>query len=101
MSAVLPLAASLGNDDAHALYAEHYDESPFVDVLSVGVPDLRRVVGSNTAAIRVRVQNDALVVELTLDNLIKGGSGQALQSMNLAAGLPETLGLPRTGLGAV
>jgi N-acetyl-gamma-glutamyl-phosphate reductase len=100
LSAVLPLAAELGTDRGRALYARRYDAHPFVDVLAEGAPDLRRVVGSDTAAVGVRVQNGALLVELTLDNLIKGGSGQALQAMNLAAGLPETLGLPRTGLGA-
>ena len=99
-TSMLAESAAVGGR-AHALYAAYYEARPFVDVLSTGVPDLRRVVGSNTAAVGLHVQNGALVVDLTLDNLIKGGSGQALQSMNLAAGLPEALGLPRTGLGAV
>ena len=42
-----------------------------------------------------------LIVLATLDNLIKGGAGQALQCLNLALGRPETLGLPRRGLGVV
>jgi len=101
LTAVLPLATELGADEARALYAQRYAGRPFVDVLAGGATDLRRVVGSNTAALAVRVRNGALVVELTLDNLVKGGAGQALQAMNLSAGLPEGLGLPRTGLGTV
>ena len=36
---------------------------------------------------------------LTLDNLIKGGAGQALQCLNLMLGFSEAAGLPRLGLG--
>jgi len=34
-----------------------------------------------------------LVVTSALDNLVKGGAGQAVQSMNLMLGLPETTGI--------
>ena len=33
-----------------------------------------------------------------LDNLVKGGSGQAIQCANLLLGLPEPTALPVTGL---
>jgi N-acetyl-gamma-glutamyl-phosphate reductase len=33
-----------------------------------------------------------------IDNLVKGTAGAAVQSMNIALDLPETLGLPRTAL---
>ena len=35
-----------------------------------------------------------LVVVATLDNLLKGAATQALQNLNLAFGLPETMGIP-------
>jgi N-acetyl-gamma-glutamyl-phosphate reductase len=57
------------------------------------------VVGSNRAALAASVRGRVLTVLLTLDNLIKGGAGQGLQCLNLALGFPETLGLPRAGLG--
>ena len=63
------------------------------------LPDLRSVVGSNRASLAVSVRGTTLQVLLTLDNLIKGGAGQALQCMNLVLGFPETLGLSRAGLG--
>jgi N-acetyl-gamma-glutamylphosphate reductase len=57
------------------------------------------VAGSNRAALATSVRGELLHVVLTLDNLIKGGSGQALQCLNLALGLDETAGLSRYGLG--
>ena len=56
-------------------------------------------VGSNRAALGVSIRGTTLQVLLTLDNLVKGGAGQALQCLNLVLGFPETLGLPRAGLG--
>ena len=43
-------------------------------------------------------QAGRLVAVGTLDNLTKGTAGGAIQSMNLALGLPETCGLPVTGV---
>ena len=39
-----------------------------------------------------------VVVVAAEDNLTKGTAGAAVQCLNLALGLPETLGLPATGL---
>ncbi|HAM43478.1 MAG TPA: N-acetyl-gamma-glutamyl-phosphate reductase, partial [Propionibacteriaceae bacterium] len=38
------------------------------------------------------------VAVCAIDNLTKGTAGGAVQSMNLALGLPETLGLPLIGV---
>lgn len=99
MDATLPLARALTSAEATEIYAEAYRDEPFVEVLSEGVPDLRRVCGSNSVALRAYVRRDVLHVLVTLDNIIKGGAGQALQCLNLMLGLPETWGLPRSGLG--
>ncbi len=101
LSAVLPTNKTITLETAVALFQARYAESPFVHVRETGVPDLRSVVGSNVACLGVRVRKNALVVELTLDNLIKGGSGQALQALNLALGYTETEGLPTTGMGTL
>lgn len=101
LTAVLPLAAPTTTEAVHAAYAAHYDGQPFVEVLGDGVPDLRRVVGSNRACLAVQVRDDALVVLVTLDNLVKGGAGQALQALNVSLGLPQDTGLPRNGLGVL
>jgi len=99
LTASLPLREPIDVREARSVYAERYAGEPFVEVLAEGVPDLRSVVGSNRAALAVSVRGSTLHVLLTLDNLVKGGAGQALQCLNLVLGLPETLGLPRSGLG--
>ena len=88
---------------------EAYAGEPFVRVLgdhvlgehglADDVPDLRCVSGSNSVQLALSVRSGVLQVLCTLDNLVKGGAGQALQCLNLMLGFPETWGLPRSGLG--
>jgi N-acetyl-gamma-glutamyl-phosphate reductase len=88
-------------DQAREAYAKAYDAEPFVHLLPAGVqPATKSVIGSNTVQIQVAVDADAgrLVVTAAIDNLTKGTAGGAFQSVNLALGLDETLGLPVTGL---
>ena len=99
LTASLPLAKSIGDGEARAVYRERYRGEPFVEVLDEGTPDLRSVAGSNRVSLGVFARGEVLHVLLTLDNLVKGGAGQALQCLNLMLGFPETTGLPRSGLG--
>ena len=99
MTAMLPLAERCDVREARAVYAKAFGGHPFIEVLEEGVPDLRSVTSSNRASLAVSVRGDVLCVLLTLDNMVKGGAGQGLQCMNLMLGLPETAGLPRSGLG--
>lgn len=99
LTAALPLRGSVSARDVLAIYRAAFAAEPFVEVLDEAVPDIRRVAGSNRAALAVSVRGDLLTVVLTLDNLVKGGAGQALQCLNLMLDYPETWGLPRSGLG--
>jgi len=101
LTCALPLVRSCSSDEVRRVFAEAYAGEAFVDVLPDGVPDLRTVVGSNRASLGVSVRGEVLTVLLTLDNMIKGGAGQALQCLNLMFGYPETRGLPRAGLGVI
>jgi N-acetyl-gamma-glutamyl-phosphate reductase len=97
------LYSSLSNKDVdlQALYAERYQNEPFVDVLPPGShPETRSVRGVNMCQIAVhRPQNSNTVVVLSvIDNLVKGAAGQAVQNMNIMCGLPETTGLNGIGL---
>ncbi|MBL8986033.1 MAG: N-acetyl-gamma-glutamyl-phosphate reductase [Gemmatimonadetes bacterium] len=58
-------------------------------------PELTHVVGTNDALIHAAASEDGreVVVTVTIDNLVKGAGGQAVQAMNLALGLAETAGL--------
>jgi N-acetyl-gamma-glutamyl-phosphate reductase len=97
------LYARLHDDtlDVQALYEEWYADEPFVDVLPAGVfPQTRTVKGANRCQISVAVpqQRDTVVVMATVDNLVKGASGQAVQNMNIMLGLDERAGLQQVGL---
>ena len=80
----------------HAALAAQYAEEPFMQVLPMGqVPQSRHVRGSNLCHIGVvadRRPGRAIILS-TLDNLMKGASGQAVQNANIMMGLDETAGL--------
>ena len=87
--------------DLQALFAKRYAAEPFVDVMPAGShPETRSVRGANVCRIAVhRPQGGDLVVVLSvIDNLVKGASGQAVQAMNIALGLEETMGLSHPAL---
>jgi N-acetyl-gamma-glutamyl-phosphate reductase len=73
-----------------------YADEPLVRLLdSQRLPDTKNVTGSNVIEIAWRLdpRTGRLLVLSALDNLIKGASGQAVQSMNILCGFPETAGL--------
>lgn len=99
LSAALPLAQTASTAQARAAYERAFAGAACVRVLPSGPVQMRAVVGSNRADLSVGVRDGVLHAFCVLDNTIKGGSGQALQCLNLALGLPETSGLQLAGLG--
>jgi N-acetyl-gamma-glutamyl-phosphate reductase len=87
-------------DCAAALSARYADE-PFVRMAPKGVlPATQFVRGSNDVMLGVhadRIPGRVILIS-TLDNLVKGSAGQAVQNFNLMFGLPETLGLEQVAL---
>jgi N-acetyl-gamma-glutamyl-phosphate reductase len=79
--------------------AERYDGEPFVNVMA-GLPSTADAYGSNVVHLTARADDRTgwAVVMAAIDNLVKGGSGQAIQAANVALGLDETAGLPLVGL---
>jgi N-acetyl-gamma-glutamyl-phosphate reductase len=87
--------------DLQALFENRYANEPFVDVMPAGShPETRSVRGANVCRLAVhRPQGgDQVVVLSVIDNLVKGASGQAVQNMNIALGLDETMGLAHPAL---
>ncbi|HEX7617505.1 MAG TPA: N-acetyl-gamma-glutamyl-phosphate reductase [Verrucomicrobiae bacterium] len=79
-----------------ACYRKAYGGEPFVRLLEgKALPDTKNVVGSNVIEIAWRLdpRTGRLIVMSAEDNLVKGASGQAIQSMNILCGWPETAGL--------
>jgi N-acetyl-gamma-glutamyl-phosphate reductase len=82
----------------HAL-REAYAGERFVHVQDGAPPRLSDVVGTNDCRMTVHDAGPGRVVLFSaLDNLVKGAAGQAVQNLNLAAGLPEGAGLVTGGL---
>src|SRR5450759_112716 len=79
-----------------ACYAKAYGNEPFVRLLDgKNLPDTKNVTGTNVIEIAWRLDSRTgrLIVMSAEDNLVKGASGQAVQSMNIMCGFPETVGL--------
>jgi len=79
-----------------ACYKAAYATEPFVRVLEgKALPDTKNVVGTNVVEIAWRLdpRTGRLIVMSAEDNIVKGASGQAVQSMNILCGFPETAGL--------
>ena len=74
------------------LYQEFYLHEPFVFISDRNI-DLKSVVNTNKVFISLEKDGENVLINASLDNLIKGASGQALQNMNIMMGLEETLGL--------
>jgi N-acetyl-gamma-glutamyl-phosphate reductase len=72
---------------------ETYAGEKFVKVFASGLPELNRVQMTNQCHIGVAACGPLVVVVSAIDNLLKGASGQALQSMNRMLGLEEGAGL--------
>lgn len=81
-------------------YGRAYGDERFVRLLPPGrFPAVEHTIGANTVLLGFAVDEAAgrLVVVAALDNLVKGTAGAAIQSANIALGLPEQAGLPLDG----
>ncbi len=82
----------LEESDARHLYADYYETAAFTHAVEHDV-DLKQVVNTNKALVRVARYGSKLHIVSVIDNLLKGASGQAVQNMNLMFGLDELEGL--------
>ena len=82
--------------DLQSIFEQHYADEPFIDVLPANShPETRSVRGANTCRIAIHQpqDSDTVVVLSVIDNLVKGASGQAIQSMNIMFGFEESLAI--------
>jgi N-acetyl-gamma-glutamyl-phosphate reductase len=84
------------NEKISACYQSAYGNEPFVRLLDGNaLPDTKNVLGTNVVEIawRLDARTGRLIVLSAEDNIVKGASGQAVQSFNIMCGFPETAGL--------
>lgn len=99
------LIAPIEEKEVWNVYRAAYGTEPFVRIVheSDGIhrePEPKILTGSNFCDIGFAIDRhtDRIVAVAAIDNLMKGAAGNALQSLNVAAGFPETMGLEFAGL---
>ena len=79
-------------DDAIKIYKEYYKDAAFTFVSDEEI-HLKQVVNTNKCLLHLVKHGNKLLITSTIDNLLKGASGQAVQNLNLMYDFEETLGL--------
>lgn len=93
--------AGIQEEDLRQCWLEQYEQEEFIHVLPTGTwPQTKFSSGSNHAFLQLTVDQRTgnAVIVATIDNLIKGAAGQAIQNMNLAMGYSENQGITGTAL---
>lgn len=93
--------AGVTAEAVRAVYEKAFADEPFVYLLPEGQwPSTGAVLGSNAVQLQVAYDEAAgrIIAISAIDNLTKGTAGGAVQSMNVALGLPEDMGLSTTGV---
>ena len=96
-----PIASGVTDAEIRDAWESAYGDETFVQLLPEGqFPRTADVLGANTALVGLAIDRAAnrVVVVTAVDNLVKGTAGAAIQSMNIALGLPEATGLTVNGV---
>lgn len=83
-------------EQVHTLFMDAYKDKPFVRVRPIGnFPSIKEVSGSNYCDIGLQLdeRTGRLTIIATIDNLMKGAAGQAVQNANIMFGIDECTGL--------
>ncbi len=95
VTAYAKLKAGVSEEDVKKAY-QCYDDKYFVRVLKPGiVPEVKSVKGSNFVDVNYQIDSrtNRIIMMGSMDNLVKGAAGQAIQNMNIMFGLDEKMGL--------
>jgi N-acetyl-gamma-glutamyl-phosphate/LysW-gamma-L-alpha-aminoadipyl-6-phosphate reductase len=99
------LRADVDTSAVRRAFREQYQNEPFVRIVAhrrgtFRYPEPKILLGSNYCDVGYAVDEEAgrLVTIAALDNLMKGGAGNAVQCLNIRMGWPEALGLAFPGL---
>lgn len=90
------LKSGVSEEEVRGAYEKYYEKERFVRLLKGGAyPQTKWVEGSNYMDVNFKIdeRTGRIIVMGSIDNLVKGAAGQAVQNMNLMFGLPEDTGL--------
>lgn len=91
-TSTIHLNSAIDEDEIKGKYLSEYANSKFVRMRNIP-PELKWVVNTNFCDINISAKDKTIIITSTIDNLIKGASGQAVQNMNKMFGWNETLGI--------
>ena len=82
-------------DELFSAMDEQYKSEPFVEVLKSQMINTDKVTDTNKTLIAIHKSNieNSFIISCSIDNLLKGAAGQAIQNFNIRFGFEETLGL--------
>ena len=95
------LAKDVTGEEIEKIYKDFYKDEFFIRIMPAGkIPESNWTAGSNFANIGFQIDKrlNRIVVCSTIDNLIKGAAGQAIQNMNIMMGFDEKAGLSMPGM---
>lgn len=96
VTAYANLLTDITEEEIRDIYYSYYNKETFIRVLDPGkCPETRWVKGSNYVDVNIKVdpRTRRVIAMGSIDNLVKGAAGQAVQNMNLMFGFTETEGL--------
>ncbi|CAK1355934.1 Protein arg11, mitochondrial [Cercospora beticola] len=92
----IPLAEKMASRDVRQLYQDRFDKEKLVRITGES-PQVKNIAGKHGVEIggfAVHSSGKRAVINVTIDNLLKGAATQCLQNMNLALGYSEYEGIP-------
>ena len=75
------------------VFGSTYQKSIFIRFIYPDIPEIKNVLYTNFCDIGFKLVDNTLIIFSTIDNLVKGAAGQAIQNMNIMFGLEQTEGL--------
>jgi N-acetyl-gamma-glutamyl-phosphate reductase len=96
------LKSGVDLEKVRAAFLDAYGDEQFIKISETGeFPSTAETIGDNFALIGLAVDThvNRLITICSIDNLVKGTAGAAIQSLNIALGLPEDTGLTKISLG--
>jgi len=95
------LSIEISEKEVLDLYKKYYEKDNFIIVCPQGIfPSTNQVKGTNCCTLSIAIDSgtNRLIIVSAIDNLLKGGAGQAIQNMNIMSSMKEDLGLSQPGL---
>jgi N-acetyl-gamma-glutamyl-phosphate reductase len=93
-SIYVDLTEDVSEKELNSIYSEAYDDSIFVNFMGLNkIPKTKMVRGSNQCKISCFKRDNKVVILSTIDNLVKGAAGQAIQNLNIMFNFQEDAGL--------